>query len=152
MMIGQTLVIIIMMMMRPVMMASCDTEMVEMMQTRFGQCTTMYRQQYETALLEGDQEMEGVTCELLDNMVTVCGEVWRQCHPAHQVEIMRAGFVEKLVLSNREATFNIEQCDSIQKYRLVPIILSQLSVQNVGQHLRQCRHTNCPHLCWHCLH
>lgn len=138
MMITQTLVLMVMM--RPAMMASCDKEMIVMMHTRFGQCTAMYRQLYETALAEGGQEIGMVTCELLDNMVTVCGEVWRQCHPANMVENMRTGFVEKLILSNKDATFDIEHCDSIQKYRLVSIILSQLSVQNVGQHLRQCTH------------
>ena len=48
------------MLVRPV--VSCDREMVEEMQARFGQCTSMYRQQYEAALVEGDQEqeMEGV--------------------------------------------------------------------------------------------
>ena len=30
-------------------------------------------------------DIAAVTCGLLDNMVTVCGEVWRQCHDLAQV-------------------------------------------------------------------
>merc|ERR1712012_1335706 len=64
-----------------------------------------------------DLDIASVTCQLLDNMVTVCGEVWRQCHSVDQVETMRTMFVEKLIMSNRDATFNIQECDSIRKFR-----------------------------------
>ena len=33
-------------------------------------------------------DIAAVTCGLLDNMVTVCGEVWRQCHDLAQVIII----------------------------------------------------------------
>ena len=34
-------------------------------------------------------DIAAVTCGLLDNMVTVCGEVWRQCHDLAQVMVTR---------------------------------------------------------------
>ena len=85
-------------------------------------------------------DIAAVTCGLLDNMVTVCGEVWRQCHDLAQVmvtrdtrdtcdtcdvlqvERMRGMFVESLVARNRGATVDIEQCESISKFRCSFII------------------------------
>ena len=85
---------------------------------------------------EETADIAAVTCGLLDNMVTVCGEVWRQCHDLAQVimistllhvtrdtrhvlqvERMRGMFVESLVARNRGATVDIEQCESIIKFR-----------------------------------
>ena len=76
-----------------------------------------------TELIERRQEEEEagdlaeVTCSLLDNMVTVCGQHWTRCHRVEEVEVMRAMFVESIVSKNKDATFNIESCESVRIYR-----------------------------------
>ena len=108
----------------PVMMTEaefpgCDETQFREMQADFSTCTASYKAEYGEAvsLAGAGGDLEAVTCSLLDNMVTVCGEHWTRCHRGDEVEVMRAMFVESLVSRNRDATVNIETCESVRKYR-----------------------------------
>ena len=103
----------------PVMMTEgCDQGQVTRMKADFSSCTAGFKAEYAEAVSEaGAGDLGAVTCSLLDNMVTVCGALWTRCHPVPEVEAMRAMFVESLVSRNRDATFNIETCESVRKYR-----------------------------------
>ena len=107
----------------PVMMteaelSGCDETQFREMQADFSTCTAGYKAEYgEAVSLARTGDLEAVTCSLLDNMVTVCGEHWTRCHRGDEVEVMRAMFVESLVSRNRDATVNIETCESVRKYR-----------------------------------
>ena len=96
----------------------CDDNQFREMQTDFSSCTAGYKAEYGEAVSRAETgDLAMVTCSLLDNMVTVCGEHWTRCHRADEVEVMRAMFVESLVSRNRDATVNIETCESVRKYR-----------------------------------
>ena len=43
---------------------------------------------FNISMQDETADIAAVTCGLLDNMVTVCGEVWRQCHDLAQVIII----------------------------------------------------------------
>ena len=92
--------------------SACDEARLGGMQAQFGECTQRYKAEYRTAIevirnmicssnskielqhsiyfvQDETADIAAVTCGLLDNMVTVCGEVWRQCHDLAQVIITR---------------------------------------------------------------
>ena len=52
---------------------------------------------------EETADIAAVTCGLLDNMVTVCGEGWRQCHDLAQVIIISTLLHETLLHVTRAA-------------------------------------------------
>ena len=96
----------------------CDDNQFREMQADFSSCTAGYKAEYGEAVSRAETgDLAMVTCSLLDNMVTVCGQYWTKCHKVKEVEEMRAMFVESLVTRNRDATFNIETCESVRKYR-----------------------------------
>jgi len=99
------------------MMMQCDENQKMEMKAKFSKCTTKYNKEYSETVSEGLEDMEVVTCRLMDNMVTTCGEVWKSCHDVMEVERMRMMYVDALIRSNRDATFNIEQCHSVKKIR-----------------------------------
>jgi len=99
------------------MMLQCDENQKIEMQAKFSKCTTKYNKEYSETVSEGIEDMEVVTCRLMDNMVTTCGEVWKSCHDVIEVERMRMMYVDALIMRNRDATFNIEQCHSVKKIR-----------------------------------
>merc|ERR1712110_998257 len=95
--------------------AGCDESQFREMQADFSTCTAGYKAEYgEAVSLAEAGDLAVVTCGLLDNMVTVCGEHWTRCHRVDEVEVMRAMFVESLVSRNRDATVNIETCESVR--------------------------------------
>ena len=98
--------------------AGCDENQFREMQADFSSCTAGYKAEYGEAVSRAEAgDLAEVTCSLLDNMVTVCGQHWTRCHRVEEVEVMRAMFVDSIVSKNKDATFNIESCESVRKYR-----------------------------------
>ena len=96
-------------------MAVCDKIQEEEMQEKFSNCTTKYNKDYRMTVEEGVDDIKAVTCDLMNNMITVCGDIWRFCHDPEEVHGMRMMFVEHLITRNPNS--NIEQCESINKFR-----------------------------------
>ena len=103
-------------------MTDCDQEGLQEMHRAFSVCTKKYRKTYEEAKLdmkEGEEEvlLAKITCQLVDNMVVVCGDTWNSCHTAQQVAHLKTMYVESLRKNNEEASISIEECDSIRELK-----------------------------------
>ena len=96
-------------------MAVCDKIQEEEMQEKFSNCTTKYNKDYIMKVEDGVEDIKAATCDLMENMVTVCGDIWRSCHGLEEVHGMKMMFVEHLVTRNPNS--NIEECESINKFR-----------------------------------
>merc|ERR1712106_658796 len=63
------------------------------------------------------EEVENVTCMLVENIVETCGDEWRQCHGVEDVRGMKDMHVESLLTKNRGAVVDIEQCSTVRQFR-----------------------------------
>ena len=68
-------------------------------------------------MLKQEVDVEIATCELVDNVVNDCGDIWKECHTLEEVSEMKKRQVEALVERNRNAVWLVEKCGSIKKYR-----------------------------------
>merc|ERR1719483_117641 len=69
-----------------------------------------------------EEEVQRVTCRLVENIVETCGEEWRQCHGQEDVRRMKDMHVESLLSKNRGAVVDIEQCNTVKQFRSRQII------------------------------
>ena len=95
----------------------CQMEDQKKMQEKFSNCTAKYKTEYNMAVTLEEEEVQRVTCRLVENIVETCGEVWRQCHGLEDVRRMKDMHVESLLHKNRGAVVDIEQCDTVKQFR-----------------------------------
>eukprot|EP00092_Neocalanus_flemingeri_P016147 GFUD01017475.1.p1 GENE.GFUD01017475.1~~GFUD01017475.1.p1 ORF type:complete len:329 (+),score=106.05 GFUD01017475.1:331-1317(+) len=95
----------------------CKMEDQKKMQERFSNCTAKYKTEYNMAVTLEDDEVQRVTCMLVENIVETCGEEWRLCHDQEDVRRMKDMHVESLLRKNRGAVVDIEQCDTVKQFR-----------------------------------
>ena len=98
-------------------LTTCDQEDKKKMQEKFSNCTTKYKTEYNMAVALEEEEVQRVTCRLVENIVETCGEEWRQCHGLEDVRRMKDMHVESLLHKNRGAVVDIEQCDTVKQFR-----------------------------------
>ena len=95
-------------------MTDCDPEALKEMHRTFSVCTNKYKKTYTEAMKEGEEEvfLAKITCQLVDNMVVVCGDTWNTCHTQEEVANLKAMYVESLRKNNEKASISIEECES----------------------------------------
>merc|ERR1719228_3198148 len=93
----------------------CKQEDMSTMRELFSNCTAKYKAEYTMSLEE--EEVQEVVCRLVENIVSRCGDVWRQCHSEEEVRRMKELHVETLVSKNRGTNVDIEQCSTVQQFR-----------------------------------
>ena len=87
------------------------------MKAEFKNCTSTYKEEYNLAMREDDIDEEEVTCRLVEYIVEKCGDLWSKCHTEEDVRRMKDMQVESLLIKNREALIDIEQCPTAKKIR-----------------------------------
>ena len=97
--------------------ASCGLEDQNKMQEMFSNCTQKYKTEYNMAVAVKKEEVQRVTCRLVENIVETCGDEWRQCHGEEDVRRMKDMHVESLLHKNRGAVVDIEQCETVKQFR-----------------------------------
>ena len=86
----------------------------------FSNCTKKYKAEYNIGVTNNKEKVLNLTCRLVDKIVVVCGDEWRQCHGEEEVRRMKEMQVESLLVKNRGALpIDIEQCNTVQQFRLV---------------------------------
>ena len=97
--------------------ATCGLEDQKKMQEMFSNCTQKYKTEYNMAVAVKKEEVQRVTCRLVENIVETCGDEWRQCHGEEDVRRMKDMHVESLLHKNRGAVVDIEQCHTVKQFR-----------------------------------
>merc|ERR1719369_297235 len=69
------------------------------------------------SLSQGEEEVQEAVCRLVEKIVETCGDVWRQCHSAEEVERMKELHVESLVRNNRGTNVDLEKCGTVVQFR-----------------------------------
>ena len=95
----------------------CDMKLLKKMSDKFHNCTHYYKKIYQNNILTKGANIEVITCELVDNVVNDCSEIWRECHSVEEVKQIKIMQVEALVEKNRNVFDMIQFCSSIQTYR-----------------------------------
>ena len=95
----------------------CDLKIRNKISEKFRNCTGHYKNEYKKQMLEKEANIEISTCELVDNVVNDCGDIWKECHTLEEVREIKNRQVKALVEKNRNAMGLMEKCGSIKKYR-----------------------------------
>ena len=99
-------------------------EELRRVQEMFSICTRKYKAEYKMELASNRKDVLGITCKLVENIVSVCGEEWRQCHTREEVRRMKDLQVENIIIKNRgQLPVDIEQCTTVQQFRLAILFL-----------------------------
>ena len=96
---------------------TCGLEDQKKVQAMFSKCTQKYKTEYNMAVAVKKEEVQRVTCRLVENIVETCGDEWRQCHGEEDVRRMKDMHVESLLHKNRGAVVDIEQCHTVKQFR-----------------------------------
>jgi len=98
--------------------ATCGLEEMRRVQEMFTNCTKKYKAEYNMVVRNNKENVFSLTCELVDKIVVVCGDEWRQCHGEEEVRRMKEMQVEYLIVNNRgDDQVDIQQCDTVQQFR-----------------------------------
>ena len=96
---------------------TCGLVDLRKVQEMFSNCTNKYKTDYNMAVTLKKEEVQKVTCRLVENIVETCGDEWRQCHGVEDVRRMKDMHVESLLTKNRGAVVDIEQCSTVKQFR-----------------------------------
>jgi len=98
-------------------MATCTLEDQRRVQARFSNCTSEYSAEYSRVVESSKEDVEKLTCQLVEDIVEVCGDEWRECHDEEDVRRMKDMHVESLLNKNRRARVDIELCQVVRLFR-----------------------------------
>ena len=104
-------------------LSTCGQEDQKKVHEMFSNCTQKYKTEYNMAVAVKKEEVQRVTCRLVENIVETCGDEWRQCHGEEDVRRMKDMHVESLLHKNRGAVVDIEKCHTVKQFRSVFIVL-----------------------------
>ena len=113
-------------------MATCTLEDQRRVQARFSNCTSEYKAEYSRVVGSNKEEVEKLTCQLVEDIVEVCGDEWRECHDEEDVRRMKDMHVESLLNKNRRARVDIELCQVVRLFRYT------LLITNSNKHSTHC--------------
>jgi len=94
----------------------CNKEEKREMQSKFVNCTTGYKEEYSRKVEQLEAKVE-VTCWLVENIVETCGDLWSNCHSKEEVRRMKDLHIESLLIKNKGASVDIEQCKTVKEFR-----------------------------------
>ena len=97
--------------------STCDMEDLKRVQVIFTNCTIQYKTEYNLAVTMKKEEVQKMTCKLVENIVETCGDEWRQCFGVEDVRRMKDMQVESLLHKNRGAAVDMEQCGTVRNFR-----------------------------------
>ena len=97
--------------------STCDREDLKRVQVIFTNCTIQYKTEYNLAVPMKKEEVQKMTCKLVENIVETCGDEWRQCFWVEDVRRMKDMQVESLLHKNRGAAVDMEQCGTVSHFR-----------------------------------
>ena len=95
----------------------CDREEREEMVENFKNCSGEFKKVYHENDLKNKDDLERVTCQLVDNLIGICGELWNLCHSKEVVMKIKAKQVKEMVKNNAEQDVDIEKCKEVVKVR-----------------------------------
>ena len=98
-------------------LSNCNMEDMKKVQEIFSNCTTQYKTEYNMVVTMKKEEVQKMTCKLVENIVETCGDEWRQCFGVEDVRRMKDMQVESLLHNNRGAAVDMEQCGTVRNFR-----------------------------------
>ena len=98
-------------------MKECDREEREDMVENFKNCSGEFKKVYHENDLKNKDDMERVTCQLVDNLIGICGELWNLCHSKEVVMKIKAKQVKEMVKNNADQEVDIESCKEVVNLR-----------------------------------
>jgi len=138
----------------------CDDGQRKQMHKKFTECTEKYYQKFENKqnddydLETGEHDVNLDTgqhdafCGLFDNLINVCGNIWKMCHVASEVTSMKEMQIESLY--RHYDAFYVDNCDIVKKYKAKPFAkIEKCSEQDgiISQNLFQkCSHNISSHV------
>merc|ERR1711872_305712 len=97
---------------------TCERKEMRRVQEVFTNCTKHYKTEYDRDVSNTKKDILSLTCQLVDKIVSVCGDEWRQCHGEEEVRVIKEMQVESLLIKNRGTLpVDIEKCSTILQFR-----------------------------------
>ena len=94
----------------------CNYRAKEEMLRNFKNCSEEFKKEYNDGL-EKSYDLERVTCQLVDNLIGTCGEIWNLCHTKEMVLKIKENQVKQMLKSNSDQEIDIENCSAVRLLR-----------------------------------